>query len=246
MRSQREESYIMIPDVLITEKEEKTHLTEAELYLYSLLARKKNYEGVTETCLAFLHETSPIEFGSSKQRSITTIKNTLVSLMDRKVIKVLNSQGEILNDFKPSDLIIIVFEETSTKGHTRVEYSKFDSFNSKNDKKYNMSDYYIYVVTLRWMNSNSGTFFSSYERWKKLLQVNSEKTARTKVEKAIEKKVIFRNIGNYGEDMIGEQKKQDKNAYRTTPFKESEKTIMTKKAEVKKATNDFEDISKLF
>ncbi|MFJ8063303.1 hypothetical protein ACIQYS_01545 [Psychrobacillus sp. NPDC096426] len=245
MRSQPREPFFMIPDRLITEGEE-THLTEIELYLYSLLLRKKNYEGVTETSITFLHETSPIEFGSSKQRSIDLIKTGLLSLMEKKVIRICNGKREILNnyklinddgeitkEYKPSDLIIIIFGNSSIKGHTEIDYSKFDSFET-------MSDYYIYVATLRWIGSGNGNFNCSYERWARILQV-TDKTAKTKVNEAVEKKIVYKNIGNYKDEVLNgrPQKRQNVNAYRTTPFQITEKTIMTKKQEAENVADLF-------
>ncbi|MEK5208116.1 hypothetical protein [Psychrobacillus sp. FSL H8-0510] len=244
-RIQPREPFFMIPDRLISE-DGSLQLTEVELYLYSLLLRKKNYEGVTETSITFLHESSPIEFGSSKQRSIDLIKSGLLSLMEKKVIRICNSKreilknfklinndGEIIKDYKPSDLIIIIFGNSSLKGHTEIDYSKFDSFVS-------MSDYYIYCAVARWINSGNGNFNCSYDRWARILQV-TDKTAKTKVNEAVEREIIYKNIGNYKDEAVKgrTQKIQNVNAYRTTPFNNTEKTIMTKKQEVENIEDMF-------
>ena len=236
MRSKLREPFLVIPDRLITEGEE-SHLTEIELYLYSLLLKKRNYEGVTETCISFIEETCPIEMGSSRQRSIELIKKTLLSLADKKVLKICSAKGEILNEFKPSELIVIIFGKSRIKGHTEVDYKKVDSFTS-------LSDYYVYVVVARFKNSGNGSFNCSYCRWAKILRV-SEKTAKTKVNKAVEKEIIYKNIGNYRDDdsLGGAQKKQEKNSYRITPYKKHEKTIMTNRNELITST---ENVANLF
>ncbi|MCJ7841766.1 hypothetical protein MUB24_12825 [Lederbergia sp. NSJ-179] len=218
MRIKKKPPYIMISDRLITEDNE-FHLNEKELYLYSLLKRKMNYEELTETSMSFLNLTSPINFGSNPTRANETIKRTLLDLINRGLIRVMNPDGEIINDFKPSDLLIIQFAESDIKGHTEIPFSKFNNFQS-------MTDYYIYVATARWFNSGDGSFNCSYSRWAKLLGV-SESTAKEKIKDAVKKKVIYKNIGDYIED----EKKQRINSYRITPYKGEEKSFMTKREE---------------
>jgi hypothetical protein len=210
MRKIEEEPFMMIFDKLITEKEE-VHLSEVELYLYSLLKRKQNLEGVTETSISFLIQTSPIEFASSLQRSKSAITCNLLSLIEKKVIQIFNNDGEILQTFKPNDLIKIKFG-TSNGGFTKIVFSKFDSIET-------MIDFYIYVAVERWKNSGNGKFNCSYGRWGNILQM-SERHAIDKVNEAIEKKIIYKNIGDYSNERA---KKTSLNQCSTSPVKKINK-----------------------
>lgn len=229
MRKIEEEPFMMIFDKLITENEE-VHLSEVELYLYSLLKRKQNLEGVTETSISFLIQTSPIEFASSLQRSKSAITCNLLSLIEKKVIQIFNNDGEILQTFKPNDLIKIKFG-TSNGGFTKIVFSKFDSIET-------MSDFYIYVAVERWKNSGNGKFNCSYGRWGNILQM-SERHAIDKVNEAIEKKVIYKNIGDYSNEKVGGQKRQVLNQYSTSPFTTKEKSNKSLNKESDEANEEF-------
>ncbi|QFG00440.1 hypothetical protein PB01_17430 [Psychrobacillus glaciei] len=225
----REENFIIIYDKFITEGEE-VHLIIEELYLYGLLRKKENLEGFTETSMLFINQSSPIQFASDKQRVNKKIKELLISLQSKRIIKITDVDGVILNNFKPSDLLKIDFIKFES-GFTKVSISKINDCTT-------MSDFYVYCGVARWINSGKGYFNSSYGRWGKILHL-SKRHAIDIVNKAIENKIIYKNIGDYVDSESGGQKQQKLNQYSITPFPYSEKTVQTKIQESEVANEEF-------
>lgn len=226
MRSEKTEPlFMMIFDKTITEGE-TFHLNEQELYLYGLLRRKQNLESYTETSIAFLEMTSPLKFSSSPQRSHNQIKDLLMSMKAKGVIRI-NATEEQKENHKPNDYLKIDFVNLIS-GYTKVPFSEFDSFEV-------MSDFYIYVAVTRW---KSGVFTSSYGRWADILQI-SERYAIAKVKGAIERKVIYKNIGDYTESKIGGQKTQKVNSYSANRFPKEAQSNITKAQDTIKANEEF-------
>ena len=226
MRSEKTEPlFMMIYDKTITNGE-TFHLNEQELYLYGLLRRKQNLEGYTETSIAFLEMTSQVKFTSSPQRTHKQIKEILLSMKNKGVIRI-NAIEEQKENYKPNDYLRIDFASL-VSGYTKVPYSKFDNFKF-------MSDFYIYVAVTRW---ESGVFSSSYGRWANILQI-SDRHAIEKVKGAIERKVIYKNIGDYTESKIGGQKTQKVNSYSAKRFSKEVQSNISKAQDTIKANEEF-------
>lgn len=214
---------------VFAEEQSKYHLSVEELYLYGLLSILKNKENLTITNIDILQQYSPIKFFSREKEAKKRIKECLLSLKDKGVINF------DVKELKNNTLLNISFitnlnDESigkSVSGFEKVEIDKFNSFTS-------MIDNYIYFTVKRF--NNLGGFKCDYERWSYILNV-TEKTARRKIDQAVKNKVIYKNIGDYKEEMVTNrsQKKQEKNIYKTIPFAEDEKTIQTKKAESNEA-----------
>ncbi|MEC1744561.1 hypothetical protein [Schinkia azotoformans] len=187
----------------------------------------KNREQLTITNVDVLHQYSPINFFSRETESKQRIKNNLLSLKQKEIISF------PVDEVKNNTLLTITFVDDlkdesigkGVKGFEKIEYNKFISFPS-------MIDNYIYFTVKRF--DSLGGFKCDYERWSYILDV-AKKTAQTKVDEAVKHKIIYKNIGDYKEEELNnrKQKKQEINTYKSIPFVEEEKSIQTKKVEIK-------------
>lgn len=220
--------FIKINNKLITEKT-NYHTTERELYLLSMLVREENREKKVLTTLSLLSGFLPIPFASREDNSVKYIKEALLSMKEKGIINIINPNGEVVNEMKAHDPILIILIEIEGKGHIQISYDKFESFTS-------ITDYYIYVAVARW--EKAGGFKCSFDRWAELLHC-SERRVKTVIKKAVAQKIIYKNTGDYKEGEINVQKKQEQNVYKTVPFRIEEKTNMTKKNETIAASSKF-------
>lgn len=212
--------FIMINNQLITEENE-FQLNSEELYIYSILEMSKDLNEEFYFSLSVLCEKTKILMGSSKQRAIKKIKEILFSLVKKNIITITNSNGEIVEDMKPNDVIVVHFSKIENKGFTQINLEMFNLIKS-------VEILYIYTATHRWAKSGDGSFTCSFDRWAKILQC-SKRHAIDLINEATEKRIIYKNIGDY--DNKGKTKKQEINKYKTTRFSKEEKTIHTKKAD---------------
>src|SRR5699024_4705039 len=116
---------------------------------------------------------------------------------------------------------------------------EIDKFNT-----YNMEENYIYFTVKRFDKvKDSKGFTASQSRWKEILKVKSEKTAKTFLEKALTKGIIHKNEGDYGAETVEgkSQLKQATNTFRTAPFKDHELSNQSKKAKQKEAEKRFRE-----
>lgn len=220
-----QENFIIIYNSMITEGDEY-QLTIEELYLYALLKKKQNFDAYTETSLNFLEMTSPVKFASSPQRSYKLIKKALFSLKEKGIIRI-NKEEDQKEDYKPNDYLKVEFAP-SNSGYEKIPYSLFD-------KCEKMEDFYIYCAVARWDNN---IFSSSYSRWAKILQV-SERYAVEKLKEAIDRNVIYKNIGDYTKSEKSNQKIQKNNQYGIKPFSKDQKSNMTIAKESTEANEEF-------
>ncbi|MGG2111781.1 hypothetical protein ABFY60_14850 [Lysinibacillus pakistanensis] len=203
-------TFIMINNQLLDEKSE-FHLTSNELYIYSLLSMSRNLRGQIYTTPSTIHDMGHIKLASSQKRGVQTIKDTLISLRDKKVIKFTNADGEITDAFKANDILLVELSEFDTEGHTQLHFEVFDEIKG-------IRHLHVYLAVRKWKNSGDGTFTCSKSRWEKILKC-SETTAIKAVNEAVEEGLIYKNIGDYNETG-----KQNTNQYRTTPFEDDEIT----------------------
>lgn len=223
-----QENFIIIYNSMITE-EDNYHLTIEELYLYALLRKKQNFEGYTETSIAFLAMTSPVAFASTKhssQRNYKTIKDLLFSLKVKGII-LIKREDEQKEDYKPNDYLKVDYA-SSTSGYSKIPYSAFDKCKT-------MTDFYIYCAVARWDNQ---IFSSSYGRWAKILQLTDRRVVE-KIKEAIDRKVIHKNIGDYTKSENSNQKMQRNNQYGIKPFSKDQKSNMTIAKESAEANEEF-------
>lgn len=214
---------------VFAEENSSYHLSIEELYLYGLLSMLKNKEQKTITNVDVIHQFSPINFFSREKESKQRIKQHLLSLKEKEVI---HFENETIDN---KSLLIISFMNDlkddsvgkGVKGFENVDFVKFNSFST-------MIDHYIYFTVKRF--DKLGGFTCDYKRWASILGC-SERTAKEKIKEAVKKQIIYKNIGDYKDEKINnrDQKKQDKNTYKTIPFSSEEKTFQTKKVEIVQA-----------
>ncbi|MFJ3388604.1 hypothetical protein [Lysinibacillus sp. NPDC086135] len=202
--------FIMINNQLISDGNE-FQLTPQELYVYSLLSISRDYREDIYISASLLHAKGQIELASNKKRAVKAIKDTLISLRDKKVIRFTSIDGELVGEFNANDILIAELVEFEDISHTQL---KFDVFNELTD----IRQLYVYLTTYRWANSENGIFTCSKSRWAMILNC-SESTAVQAVNETIEAGLIHKNIGDYNDTG-----KQNTNQYRTTPFEDDEIT----------------------
>ncbi|ALX47862.1 hypothetical protein [Lentibacillus amyloliquefaciens] len=196
------------------------HLSVDELYLYSVLRRLINYSSETLVTIDLLdkytRQYSDIQFHSRKGESRPIIKNLLLSLIEKGVIET----DESLTS-KSNQLFKITFSEMSKLGgYESIHFSKFDSVTDK-------TMFYIYFVVASW--KGNGVFLSSYNRWAEILDMTPT-TAKKYVDSAVDKEVIYCNVGDYSDGEIRSgQKTRNPNQYSIYPFEEEEKSNMQRK-----------------
>lgn len=208
------------------------HMNEKELYLYSIIRRYEDREHSYLTSIRILNNATQLTFAKREDHAVKIIKETLESLYNKGILNVVSPEGELINikSLKANDLIYIVIKIGNTKGHVQIPYEQLKQFES-------MSDYYIYCAVRRW--DNNGGFGCSYRRWSEVLSC-SETKAKSLIKQAVEKNLIYKNIGDYG-DSEKEQKIQQINVYKTYPFNEAEKSNMTKTIENELASKKFKE-----
>ena len=202
--------FIMINNQLISDENE-FQLTPQELYVYSLLSISRDYREDIYISVSLLHAKGQIELASNKKRAVKAIKDTLISLRDKKVIRFTSIDGELVDEFNANEILIAELLEFEDISHTQL---KFDVFKELTDIRH----LYVYLATYRWANSSNGVFTCSKTRWAKILKC-SESTAIQAVNETIEAGLIHKNIGDFNDTG-----KQNTNQYRTTPFEDDEIT----------------------
>lgn len=236
--------FILFPNYLI-EEDMETKLTANELYLYTVLYMEKSITNEVKTTVSLLSDMSMIKFYRKKDKNIKEISDCLLSLKNKGIIQMINFDGEELSIFKSNESIRISFVNYDYKGYTQVKHSTLNKFD-------NSLDFLIFINIAKW--HHKGSFDCSYARWARILNC-TPKTAISRIEKAVENQIIYRNKGNYINDKEVKQKIQDINSYRVTPFEPDEKTIQTLKYEESVANINFRkhipkdetfDVGKLF
>lgn len=220
--------FILFPNYLI-EEDMETQLTADELYLYALLYMEKSITNEVKTTVSLLSDMAMIKFYSKKDKNIKAISDSLFSLKTKGIIQIVNFDGEELILFKSNESIRISFVNYDYKGYTTVKHSTVNKFD-------NTLDFLIFINVAKW--HHKGSFDCSYARWARILNC-TPKTAISRINKAVENQIIYRNIGNYINDEEVRQKVQDINSYRVIPFEQDEKTIQTLKYEESVANIKF-------
>ncbi|MGE6488489.1 hypothetical protein ACQKE5_09365 [Paenisporosarcina sp. NPDC076898] len=216
-------SYIQVLNSFTMEGN-KQHLTEKELYLYCHMKREQHLSDDIKTTTSLTADFLLVPFNNKRDRNIKDVKEALVGLQNKSVITVSNQEGEIINDPKGNQSLRITIPKLKGEGFYQLPYLLFDSAND-------ISDLYIHLTVAKW----KGSFNCSLDRWASILMC-SRNTAIQKVANAIEHKSIYCNVGDYLE-----QKKRDVNSYKIKPFSKEEKSNMTKKNEIQKATDKIHE-----
>lgn len=206
------EPIIKIQNEFISENS-SYHLSEKELYLYSLLYMDKRLDRTVVTTLSAIHDIMHIKFSSQKDRNVKSLKEVFGELLKKNIITISFATGKIINldILKASDTIRINFTDIAGKGHhTQVPYSVMKIGD-------NLTLYYIFVAVKRWENTKEAVFKCDYERFARILGV-ARSTAQRSIDSAVEKKIIYRKTGVYLDRGDERQNLQDVNEYKCTPF----------------------------
>lgn len=207
------DKFIMIDNALISEGHE-LQLNKDELYMFILLQMSKGFNDELYFTLSLLYEKSKIPFASGKQRSVQKMKESLLTLAEKGLITVCTEKS--LEQLKPNDVIVAKVRELESRGFTMFSLEMYNYIDV-------LEHVYIYLATYRWFNSEDGAFTCSWERWGRILQC-SKRHAIDLVNEAVEKRIIYKNTGDYNKDG-----KQNVNQYKTQHFSQKEKTLHTKK-----------------
>ncbi|WP_223553414.1 hypothetical protein [Lysinibacillus sphaericus] len=203
-------TFIKINNQLL-EVSSEFHLTSEELYIYSLLSMSRSLRGQIYTTPSTIHDMGHIKLARSQKRGVQAIKDTLISLRDKKVIKFTNVDGEITDAFKANDTLLAELSEFDTIPYTQLDLEVFDEIQD-------IRHLHVYLAVRKWKNGENGVFTCAKSSWAKVLKC-SETTAIKVVNEAVDAGVIHKNIGDYNETG-----KQNTNQYRTTPFEDDEIT----------------------
>ncbi|MTT32707.1 hypothetical protein GMB86_11885 [Terrilactibacillus sp. BCM23-1] len=209
---------------VLAEENSNYHLNVEELYLYSLLNTLRTRQKVSIASIDLLHGYSPVKFFSRDKEAKQRIKKILISLKEKKVI-----DSPIDNTLDNKSVFTVKFpldlkDESIGKGVKGFEQIFIQTFLNMPS----FETFYVYFTIKRF--DKLGGFRCDFERWGNILNITS-RTAQKKIENALQEGYIYKNSGEYKAKENGEQKKQEPNIYKTTPFESKEKTSTTKKKE---------------
>ncbi|MFJ7663911.1 hypothetical protein ACIQXW_16190 [Lysinibacillus sp. NPDC097162] len=149
-------------------------------------------------------------FGSKRSTVVAKLNSAMEEILEKSPLVVDNSDWE---NSSSKELLTFRMPE-NRENHTQVPYEVILSLND-------VDMLYIYVCVARWANKDKGFFKCPYTRWAKLLQC-TERTAKSKIKKAVSEKMIFVNRGNY---IDGVSKQQEVNEYHINPIPQEFKTL---------------------
>ncbi|MFJ7407168.1 MULTISPECIES: hypothetical protein [unclassified Lysinibacillus] len=149
-------------------------------------------------------------FGSKRSTVVAKLNSAMEEILEKSPLVVDNSDWE---NSSSKELLTFRMPE-NRENHTQVPYEVILSLND-------VDMLYIYVCVARWANKDKGFFKCPYTRWAKLLQC-TERTAKSKIKKAVSEKMIFVNRGNY---IDGVSKQQEVNEYHINPIPQESKTL---------------------
>ena len=237
-----DEIFIRI-DRQFTNPASKFHLSVRELYVFILLKLSERKDQSIFTCIHMLEESSPLNFykkGGGKNRK--EISDTLLSLIDKEILLV---SGEI-NCNKPYTPFYarinhsLIEKEKDWKGFNKLFLNVFQ-------KAKRPEHLYMYCVIMGYRDG----FSCSYTEWTKIIN-RSTSSVKRYVKEVVEDGYKLFEV-NYGKYLDGSRNRQERNIYKITDFKESEKTRQTKlkekeknKESVKQAFGDYEEAENIF
>lgn len=203
-----------------------------EFYTYCLLVLNERRNQTISVNVSLLLDQSPIKYNAKKKQNREMLVESLMLLKEKKVIITANeySKKHMLEDniieLSINYEMLSGNDDTDTdwKGYEQIP---FDAF-LKAEK---MQHLYIYFLVKRY---DSNGFKCAYSNWAILLE-SSLSTAKRYIGEALDKRIIFANIGKYES---GSRVKQQMNTYKTYSFKDTEKTTQTKIKESKKIRVD--------
>lgn len=149
-------------------------------------------------------------FGSKRSTVVAKLNSAMKEILEKSPLVVDNSDWE---NSSSKELLTFRMPE-NRENHTQVPYEVILSLND-------VDMLYIYVCVARWANKDKGFCKCPYTRWAKLLQC-TERTAKSKIKKAVSEKMIFVNRGNY---IDGVSKQQEVNEYHINPIPQGSKTL---------------------
>lgn len=203
------------------------YLTDEEFYLYCTLFINKMVDESIITNIDMINQLLKIPFSKTKQRNIKKTKELLASLINKNIFIPHNNfdvdglKNNTLLEFTINDKELSgnIDEEKVFKNFAKVPYLKFTDFEY-------IKDAYIYYIVARW---EKGAKYP-INQWSKMLNL-CEKQATTIINDAVDRGIIFKNIGDYIGNENGGQKHQESNTYFTSLIPESKKTAQTKKVD---------------
>lgn len=153
-------------------------LTVDELYVYSYLFTKRDYNNEVETSIDIL--STKVKLSPSARYNKDNIKKAVERLSELYII-TMEEDGKVLTITFPE------YEHITEKGFTKVGYEKV--------KEFSPIELYIYFAVKKWEdNPATGKARYAYSQWAKLLDC-SDKSAFTYVNEAVKKGIIFKQVG---------------------------------------------------
>lgn len=202
-----------------------------EFFLYCLLFTMQMKDDSIRTNVDIVNQMMPNQYKwfSEDAKNKKKIKESISSLISKQIFvlhnklnKINNSvmleltiNNEVLrNDGVSDDKKLEEADQGYQNFSNAITYSKFLQFESR-------QELYIFYVVSRWSNG----FHASFGEWANILD-KKERQAINIIDSLVEKGIIYKNIGKNIE-----QRKQERNNYKITPFSQKEKTVPTIKKE---------------
>jgi DNA-binding Lrp family transcriptional regulator len=231
------ENFIMVWNVF-TKLDSIQKLSPDELYLWCFLYTLRMYDDTVLTNVDLLDQCMILKLFSKKSHiNKDGLKNSILELNKKGAIKFsVNDKNFMSNSNTMLKITIQCWGEKDKKRFDKnSDFVGFEMIDfSELYKVKDAIDFYIYVSIKRF--DSLGGRDCSDEEWSSLLGV-SESTARRRINKLVEDKIIYKRSGKWESD-----KKQGKNTYSTLPFNEKiEVDIEIDKTEVE--SDEAEDLS---
>lgn len=201
-------------------------LTQEEYYTYATLYTRRMMDYSMLANVHLIHSWLLSPFHNSVNRNKNTIRDSIISLVEKKILYLHNNDEFDLYDMKfDTPLELMVHSRLLSKEDRygkKIGYEKVDYLDYKRIQDVRL--FYMYSLTHKYLGI--GEFKCSYGRWSVILDC-SLSSAKRFVKQAIKDKILFVNIGGY----IEGTKKQDINTYSVKPFPDKDKTWQTKSKE---------------
>lgn len=201
-------------------------LTKEEYYIYATLYTKRMMDYSILANIHLIHDWMLDPFHNSVNRNKNTIKESIISLVEKKVLYLHNKDEIDLHDMKFDTSLELMIHSSllseKDKNGKLIGYEEIFYMDYKRIQDVRL--FYMYSLTHKFLGI--GGFKCSYGRWADILGC-SPSSAKRFVNQAIKDKVLYVNKGNY----IEGTKKQDVNTYSVIPFSDKEKSWRTKAEE---------------
>lgn len=198
--------------------DEVLRLYPSPMYMYGFLYKNRNHEYTTKISVDVIHQSIPVRFSPSVEYlNRLLIKENLLTLREKGIISFDDADklsGKLGNKIS---LTITFNHFTESKGHLRMKYSEFESFD-------NIDYFYITCAVRRYENVKSASTFGG--RWISekefgMLLGKSKKSFQNYANDMINKGLLYKLSGKRLDGSV----EQDKNIYKTVPFETVEISV---------------------